>query len=60
MAVGMSADYQFEQLVKAISASKNAAAAAVVVAPKAQKVEQKKEEAPVEEEADIDLADMFG
>ncbi len=59
MAVGMSADYQFEQLVKAISASKNAAAA-VVVAPKAQKVEQKKEEAPVEEEADIDLADMFG
>lgn len=34
MAIGMSADYQFEQLVKAISASKNAAVA-VVAEPKA-------------------------
>lgn len=60
MAVGMSADYQFEQLVKAVNASKNAASVKVEQ-PKAQKGEEKKEEAPVaEEEVDIDLGDMFG
>lgn len=38
MAVGMSADYQFEQLVKAISASKNTPVAKIEE-PKAQKVD---------------------
>ena len=57
MAIGISADYKFEQLTKALSSAQQAPAqtSSTPVA----KVEAKKEEVVEEEEEDMDMGGLF-